>query len=171
MSISMVNNMNHIYINTLSYSLNKNFGSFLFLLLAYLCSGCTSIRPDFERPSVTIISFKPLTSEDLTPKFEIGMKVINGNATKLSLRGMSYKVFVNNYEVVAGAANDLPAVPAYGEVEFKVLASIGLIEGLRLARDLVQNSSSDMTYRIQTKLDVGAMYPAIRIDKTGSFAP
>ena len=99
------------------------------------------------------------------------MRVVNANATKLSLRGMSYKIFLNDYEVVAGAANDLPVVPAYGEVEFKVIASVGLIEGIRFVDDMLRNTPSEIAYRIHTKLDIGAMNPAIRIDKTGSFTP
>lgn len=99
------------------------------------------------------------------------MRVVNPNATKLSLRGMSYKVFFNDYEVVAGAANDLPVVPAYGESEFKVIATAGLIEGIRFVDELLRNASGQVAYRIQTKLDIGAMDPAIRIEKTGSFSP
>lgn len=99
------------------------------------------------------------------------MRVVNPNATKLSLRGINYKVFLNDYEVVAGAANELPVVPAYGESEFKVVATGGLIEGIRFVDELLRNTSGQVAYRIQTKLDVGAMDPAIRIEKTGSFSP
>ena len=166
-----MNSMKQLYTKSLSYALNKNFGAFLLLLFACLCAGCTSIRQDFETPSVAVTYFKPLTSQNLTPRFEIGMRVVNANATKLSLRGMSYKIFLNDYEVVAGAANDLPVVPAYGEVEFKVIASVGLIEGIRFVDDMLRNTPSEIAYRIHTKLDIGAMNPAIRIDKTGSFTP
>lgn len=99
------------------------------------------------------------------------MRVVNPNATKLSLRGMSYKVFLNDYEVVAGAANELPVVPAYGESEIKVVATAGLIEGIRFVDELLRNTSGQVAYRIQTKLDIGSMDPAIRIEKTGSFSP
>ena len=99
------------------------------------------------------------------------MRVVNPNATPLNLRGMSYKVFLNNSEVVAGATNVLPEVPAYGEAEFKVIATIGLIEGIRFVSGLLPNTSGQVAYRIQTKLDIGAMDPAIRIDQTGSFSP
>jgi LEA14-like dessication related protein len=157
----------------LTYARSTNSGSFLILFCLWVCmgAGCTSLRQGFEKPSVSITSFKPLTSQSLTPRFEIGLRVVNPNATKLSLRGMSYKVFLNDYEVVEGAANELPEVPAYGEEEFKVTATVGLIEGIRFVNDLMQNATGQVAYRLQTKLDIGAMEPAIRIEKTGTFSP
>lgn len=150
--------------------MNSKLFLMLFCLWACLGAGCTSLRPDFEAPSVGVTSFKPLASESLTPRFEIGMRVVNPNATKLSLRGMSYKIFLNDYEVVEGASNELPVVPAYGEAEFKVIATVSLIEGIRFVNDLLQNATGQVAYRLQTKLDIGAMAPAIRIEKTGSFS-
>jgi LEA14-like dessication related protein len=169
----MMNSMKQLYTKMLTRPHSKNSAPFLILFCLWIClgAGCTSLRPNFETPSVGVTSFKPLTSQSLTPQFEIGMRVVNPNPTKLSLRGMSYKVFLNDYEVVAGATNVLPEVPAYGEAEFKVIATIGLIEGIRFVGGLLQNTPGQVAYRIQTKLDIGAMDPAIRIDQTGSFSP
>lgn len=146
-------------------------GLFLLCLWVCLAAGCASLRPDFEAPSVSVTSFKPVASQGLAPRFEIGLRVVNPNAAKLNMRGMSYRIFLNDYEVVEGAANELPIVPAYGEAEFNVIATVGLIEGIRFVNDLLQKGSGQVIYRFQTKLDVGTMSPAIRIEKTGSFSP
>jgi len=148
-------------------------GSFLLIsgLWLGLIAGCTTLRPDFETPSVNVTSFTSLPSQSLTPRFEIGMRVVNPNSTRLSLRGMSYKVYLNDYEVVEGAANELPVVPAYGEAEFKVIATVSLMEGMRFVQDMIKNANGQVAYRLQVKLDVGAMIPSIRIEKTGSYSP
>lgn len=157
----------------LLFARNPNSGLLLILLClsVYLSTGCTPLRHDFETPSVGITSFKPLISQGFAPRFEITMRVVNPNAAKLSLRGMSYKLFINDYEVVEGAANDLPDVPGYGEAEFKVVTAIGLVEGIQFVNQLLQNKTGQFTYRFKTKLDIGAMAPAIRTEKTGSFSP
>jgi hypothetical protein len=148
-------------------------GSFLLIsgLWLGLVAGCTTLRPDFETPSVNVTSFTPLPSQSFTPIFEIGMRVVNPNSTKLSLRGMSYKVYLNDYEVVEGAANELPVVPAYGEADFKVIAAVSLMEGMRFVQDMLKNANGQVAYRLKVKLDVGAMIPSIRIEKTGSYSP
>ena len=136
----------------------------------FLGTGCSTLTPDFETPSVGVTTFKPITSDGIVPKFEIGLRVVNPNATQLNLRGMSYKILLNDFEVVEGAVNDLPVVPAYGEAEFKVIATVGLIESIRFVTDLLQKTSGQVAYHLKTKLDVGAMVPAIRIEKSGSFS-
>jgi len=137
----------------------------------FLVAGCTTLRPGFEAPSVDVTSFRMLPSRTLTPRFEIGMRIVNPNAVRLNLRGMSYKVFLNSYRVAEGAANELPVVPAYGDAEFKVTATVGLIESMRFVNDLLQNARGQVAYRLEAKLDIGALIPSIRVENAGSFTP
>lgn len=143
----------------------------LLCLCMILATGCQTLRTDFEEPSVSVTSFEPLSSEGFAPRFEIGLRVVNPNPENLNLRGMSYKLFLNDHEVLDGAANGLPVVPAYGEAEFKVVATVGLIAGIRFVNDMLQNTRGLIAYRLQAKLDAGAMAPTIRIEKVGSFSP
>jgi LEA14-like dessication related protein len=161
-------NMKQLCTIVLTYFRNGDSGSFLLMFCFSVClvAGCTTLRPGFETPSVTVTSFKLLPSQSLSPRFEIGIRIVNPNSTELSPRGMSYKVFLNDHEVVEGAANELPVVPAYGEAEFKVIATVGLIEGMQFVNDLLQNASGQVTYRLQSKLDIGAMTP-----RSGSRKP
>jgi LEA14-like dessication related protein len=165
--------MIQLYANVLSYGRGMRSGSFAVLMCMwiFLLTGCATMRPDFVTPSVSITSFKPIASESFAPKFEIGMHIVNPNAVKLSLRGISYKVFLNYFQIVEGAANKLPEVPAYGEAEFKVIGTISLFEGMRFVQDLMKNENGQVDYRLQAKLDVGALVPSIRIEQAGSFSP
>jgi LEA14-like dessication related protein len=166
-------NMKRPFTKAPSCCRNMNPGSCLlmFCVSLFLVAGCTTLRPGFETPSVDVTSFRMLPSQTLTPRFEIGMRIVNPNAVRLNLRGMSYKVFLNDYQVVDGAANDLPVVPAYGDAEFKVTATVGLIESMRFVNDMLQNSRGQIAYHIKAKLDIGAMVPSIRVEKSGSFSP
>jgi LEA14-like dessication related protein len=165
--------MKHHYTKAPAYGRGVGSGSFLVLicLWAFLVAGCATMRPDYVKPSVSITSFKPVSSEGFAPRFEIGMRIVNPNSVKLKLRGMSYKVFLNYFQVVEGAANKLPEVPAYGEAEFKVTGTINLLEGMRFVQELMKNENGQVDYRLQAKLDVGVMVPSIRIEKAGSFTP
>jgi LEA14-like dessication related protein len=166
--------MNQLYTNVMKFGRGKRHGSFavLMCLWIFLGAGCATMRPDFVKPSVSITSFKPIASESFAPKFEIGMHIVNPNAVKLSLRGMSYKVFLNYFQIVEGATNKgLPEIPAYGEADFKVTATVSLFEGMRFVQDLMKNANGQVDYRLQAKLDVGALVPSIQIEKAGSFTP
>lgn len=143
----------------------------LLLLSAFWTTGCVTLRPDYVAPTVDMVSFKPLESESIVPRFEIGLRVVNPNAAKLELRGMSYALSLNGYQVVEGAANELPVVPGYGEAEFRVVARVGLIESIGFVNDLLKKSHGEVTYRFKAKLDVGALLPAIHIEKGDTFSP
>ena len=94
--------------------------------------GCAGLRPGFETPTVTISSFKTLPSEGMLPAFAIGLRVINPNPEALTLRGISYTVSLDGYDVIKGVGNDLPVIDGYGEGEFNLTASADLFAGVRL---------------------------------------
>lgn len=141
------------------------------MLLALGLSACATLRPDFETPAVQVTSFRPLPGEGLAPRFEIGLRVTNPNADELKLRGLSYKVLLDDYEVVQGVANELPVVPGYGAADIKLLASVSLLDGMRFVNQLLQKPAGQVDYRLQAKLDVGALLPAIRVEESGKLGP
>lgn len=138
-----------------------------FLLTALCVAGCATLKPDFETPTVQVVSFRPLPAEGLTPRFEIGLRVVNPNADALKLRGISYNVSLDDYRVVEGAASELPVVPAYGEATFRLTAGVSLVDAMRFVNGLFSDTDGQVEYRLQAKLDVGALLPAIRIEETG----
>ena len=68
---------------------------------------------------------------------------------------------------MAGVANDLPEVPPYGEADVLLVAGVDLLGGIGLIGDLMQSSRESLTYRLEAKLDIGPLQPAIRIDHEG----
>jgi len=97
-----MNSMKPIFTSALTYG--RNIGSVSSLVLVslwmILAAGCATLRPDFVTPSVNVTSFKPLSSETFTPRFEFGMRVVNPNSSALNLRGMSYKLYLNDFNRV-----------------------------------------------------------------------
>lgn len=137
------------------------------LLVVLVTSACATMKPSFETPTVQVMSFRPLPSEGLAPRFEIGLRVVNPNADALKLRGISYNVSLDIYRVVEGAASDLPVVPAYGEAVFKLTAAVSLVDAMRFVNGLMSDADGQIEYRLQAKLDVGALLPAIRVEESG----
>ena len=137
------------------------------LFWVLLMTGCAGMRPGFETPSVKVVAFRPLPGEGMAPRFEIGLRVVNPNPDALTLRGMSYTVSLDDFDVVEGAANDLPVVPAYGEAQFNVQAAVSLLDAIRFVNNLMQKPAGQVEYNLRAKLDVGAFMPAIRVEQKG----
>lgn len=139
------------------------------LTLLFTLPACTTLRPDFEQPTVTVSSFKPVYGQAGVPSFEIGLRVVNPNSFPLELQGLAYTVELAGREVVTGAGNQLPVIDAYGEGTFTVTAALSLFEGLQLVTDLLAKPSDRIPYKVTTKLDVGTFIPAIRVKDEGEF--
>lgn len=142
----------------------------IFLLLVLMLSACATLPPDFEQPRVTVTSFRPVSTGNLSPEFEIILRVTNPNRSALELEGMSYTIDLNGHEVVAGVASDLPVIDAYGEGDVKLRATASLFEGLNFLSGLMGRNQDSVEYAFNAKLDVGTFMPDIRVNKTGTIS-
>ncbi len=148
--------------------LNFKMGCWLLLLLLF--SGCASIRPDFEEPTVNLTSFRVIPSESAVPKFEIGLHVINPNRTALKLYGISYNVELEGHRVLTGVSNDLPEIAAYGEGDVLLQASPDLFSTISLFADLMNQPRELFKFNLEAKLDVGGLLPRIKVVKSGEVS-
>ena len=138
-----------------------------------LMAGCATLSPDYEQPTVTINSFKALPSEGAVPSFDIGLTVINPNPQPLNLVGVVYTVSLQGHEVVKGVGKDFPVIEGYSQENINLSASANLFAGLRLIMGLMQEQQSGkaggIDYEFKAKLDLGGLYPSIRVSEKGSF--
>lgn len=139
-------------------------GGFLLLLQA-----CASMDPDYEKPTVSIKSFKALPSEGGMPNFEIGLHIINPNATPFRLEGVVYTVSIQGHDVVKGVGKDFPVLEGYSEQTIKLTASANLFAGVRLVMDMMNSPNRDLNYEFEAKLDTGGFGRSIRVKESGSF--
>ena len=135
-----------------------------------LIGACNSLGGGYEKPTVTVSSFRALPSEGIMPNFEIGLRVINPNREALNLIGMSYTISLDGHELIKGVGNDLPVVEGYGEGTFTVTAATNLLAGVRLVNDLMNKPSDTFEYRFDAKLDVGRFSRAIRVRESGNIS-
>lgn len=132
-------------------------------------AGCATLNPNFEKPQVSVNSFKVVPGGGLNPSFEIGLKVTNPNSTELNIKGMSYAASIDGNQIFTGVANQIPVVPAYGEEDVKLIAQADLFGGVRLLTDLMKTRESSLKYTLNIKLDVGTFALPIRITREGNL--
>jgi LEA14-like dessication related protein len=139
------------------------------LLLAIILSACATLSPDYEQPTVTLSSFKAIPSEGMVPAFEIGLRIINPNAQALNLEGIVYTVSLQGYELVKGVGKDFPVIEGYSEGEVKLTAAANLLAGIRFVGDMMQSQDESVEYEFKAKLDLGGLYPSIKVRETGEI--
>jgi LEA14-like dessication related protein len=138
--------------------------------LIFILPSCASLSPSFEKPVVSISSFRPLSSGSMNSLFEIGLHIINPNNVDLKLQGVAYTAAIAGHDILTGVSNDLPVIPAYGEVDVKLKASADLLGSIRLVASLMNGKHKALDYELEVKLDIGNFIPAIRVKKSGLIA-
>jgi LEA14-like dessication related protein len=139
----------------------------LMVLMMIALPGCATLQSGFETPTVTVTSFRVVQADSPGLNFEVILKVVNPNPDALKLRGVTYTISIEDRELITGVGNDLPTIDAYGEGLLTLTASMSMIETFQLLGDLMGSPRSSLRYELQTKLDIGALYPAIRVTDSG----
>ncbi len=142
---------------------------FLFSLL--LVSGCTHLQSGYEKPVVSITSFKALPANGMIPQFEIGLRIVNPNRSALVLKGISYTIALEGHKIMTGVSNELPMIDAYGEGKVVLKASVDLFSSIRFITDLMgKKKRNKISYSFNAKLDAGTLHPLIRIKEKGEVS-
>lgn len=146
----------------------------LAVLVAAVASlaGCAGMASDYEAPSVSVQSFRPIAAEDGggLPTFEIVLHVINPNLEPLELAGISYSISLDDHKLIKGVGNDLPVIEGYGEGSFTVTAGFSVLAGIRLFRSLMEKDGDSFDYSFEAKLDPGPYKRKIYIADSGSLS-
>ena len=139
------------------------------LLLVILLPACATLDPDYEEPTVTLSSFRAIPSESMVPAFEIGLRILNPNSQTLKLEGIVYTVSLQGHELVKGVGTDFPPIEGYSEGNVTLTASANLLAGIRFIGDMMGSPGENLEYEFKAKLDMGGLFPSIRISDTGNL--
>lgn len=142
---------------------------FSFLSIFLLCNCAGTISPDFEPPVVSLHTFKMLPNESVTPRFEIGLRILNPNSDPLRFDGIFYSVDIEGYKVLSGVSNDLPTIEPYSEANITLEANVDLFRGVRLISSLLQDPRDAFKYSFKAKLDLQGFSPNINIKEEGQL--
>ena len=141
----------------------------LFLVLFYL-SGCALTGPKLEKPSVKVAALKLLPAQGFTQPIQVDLLVSNPNAQDLSLRGISYSIGIENYDLLTGVNSQLPSLKAYQETPVSVVVTANILQLVHLLEHLGKNGlGENVSYNFKAKLDFSAWLPSMNIEEKGSI--
>jgi LEA14-like dessication related protein len=147
----------------------NRFRSFLIVCLGLmLLAGCSSLNPKLEQPTVKVAGLQLLPAEGFNQPIEVSLLIANPNDRDLQLRGMSYTVGIESFDVFSGVTNQLPALAAYQETPVKVVVSANVLQVVRLIEHFSRvGVKENVNYNFSAKLDFSAWLPAMQINEKG----
>ena len=115
--------------------------------VAALALGGCATALQLEAPKLSVVSMKMQSADIFSQRMLVRMRVMNPNARALPIKGITYRIEVNDAELAEGASNTPFEVPAMGEAEFDVQLTANLASAL--AQFLSRKGSQDkLDYRL-----------------------
>ena len=141
---------------------------FLLAALVLVLSGCATLSPDYDEPTVELVSFKALPASVFEQNFEIGLKLTNPNDFELPFNGISCALSVAGETLARGVTADIPTAGAYGESRFVVPVSTSLLGGFKVIRALMGSEGQGISYQLKATVDIDIpLVPKLTIIQDG----
>ena len=149
---------------------SKILAAVLFIICSFVLAGCSSLQQKLEQPTVKVAGLQLLPAQGLNQPIEVSLLIANPNDRDLSLRGMSYTVGIENFDVLSGVSDQLPVLTAYKETPVKVVVTANVLQLVRLIEHFGRNGvKENVNYNFAAKLDFSAWLPDLRINEKGSI--
>ena len=84
-----------------------------FITCGLVLAGCSSLQPKVEQPTVKVAGLQLLPAQGLSQPIEVSLLITNPNDRDLTLRGMSYTVGIENFDVLSGGHCQCIAIGAF----------------------------------------------------------
>src|SRR5262245_1909597 len=135
------------------------------LLAAASLAGCASL--EFETPKLSVVSMKLQSADLFSQKMQVRMRVQNPNSRELPVKGITYRIEVDNSELAQGLTDKPFVVPAMGEAEFDLQVTANLASAL--SQLLGRGSSKTLDYRLVGEVALSSGFlRKIPFDERGS---
>ncbi|MCY1345999.1 Late embryogenesis abundant protein [compost metagenome] len=143
----------------------------LFLALAGGLTGCSTFF-GFQDPDVRLIKVDVIKAKLLEQRFVLRFRIDNPNDASLSIRGLSYNVYLNEMKLADGESNKSFTVPANGHHIFEVPVRTNLWRHVKPIVKLLETPEVPIRYRLQGEVKTGFLFGrSVHLSKNGEIIP
>jgi LEA14-like dessication related protein len=142
----------------------------LFSILLAMVTGCSSLVPKFEKPSLSIVNVEMLKSDMFEQKLKVRMHVLNPNDRSLPVKGLSYALEVAGEPFAQGISGGSFVVPALGEAEFDMNVTANMAGALMKLLSRSGGLGDQVDYRMKGKISLfEGFLRSIPFEESGTF--
>lgn len=134
------------------------------------CSTWTS--GGFKDPDVRLVKVEVIRAKLLEQQFVLRFRIDNPNGMSLPVRGLEYRVHLNEVELAEGETNTWFTVPAYGHHVFDVPVRTNLWRHLRQIVKLLERPEEPIHYRLEGQVKTGLLFGrSVHMSRNGEIIP
>lgn len=136
-------------------------------------TGCSTwITGSFDDPEVKLVKVELVKARLLKQDFKVRFRVDNPNDSSLLVRGLRYKILLNDMLLSEGEYSDWFTVKANSHRNFSVPVRTNLWEHLKDISRMLGKKDKPIHYQLEGKLKTGFLFGhSVRIDRNGEIIP
>jgi LEA14-like dessication related protein len=139
------------------------------LALTALAFGGCAVIPKLEAPHLQVLSMQVKSADIFSQRLTVRMLVQNPNARELPIKGIEYRIEVNDAQLAQGLTDTPFVVPAMGEAEFDVQVTANLATALAKFLSRRGGSQDTLDYRLIGSVSLSSGFlRRIPFDERGS---
>ncbi|KAA0945072.1 MULTISPECIES: LEA type 2 family protein [unclassified Pseudomonas] len=128
----------------------------LLLTLTLGLSGCASwFADDAPAPQVHLVKVEVVRAKLLEQKFKLHFRVDNRNDSDLTVRGLIYKITLDDIVLTEGESNEWFTVAPHSRGFFKISVRTNLWPQVRQVVEMLKNPDQPIPYRLEGELKTG----------------
>ena len=140
----------------------------IFFLAFLVFAGCALVQPKLADPEVKLVGLRMLPGQGLQQKIAVDLVIANPNDRDLSVRGITYKIGIENISLLSGVTDQIPTLKSYQETPVTLEVSADLLSILRLVEHYSRTGiGENVNYNFSAVIDFSAWLPSMHVDKTG----
>ena len=147
----------------------------LLMFFGLLCGlgGCSTwTSGGFKDPDVRLIKVEVIRAKLLEQQFVLRFRIDNPNSMSLPVRGLDYRVHLNEVKLAEGESNTWFTVPAHGHHVFDVPVRTNLWRHLRQIVKLLEQPEEPIRYRLEGQVKTGLLFGrSVHMSRNGEIIP
>ncbi|MFQ5645070.1 MAG: LEA type 2 family protein [Thiogranum sp.] len=141
----------------------------LILLFLTGLTACAGLPGKPEAPRVNLAGLQLVSVELFEQRYKVDLRVKNPNAFELPIRGIDFRMDINDQAFADGVSNQSVNIPAYGERIVSLEVSSGLVQVFRQLQSLEKGRSPGFSYRIEGSVAIGDSGMRLPFDYAGEM--
>ncbi len=141
----------------------------LLLVVSSALSACASVITKPVKPTIELVSVRPLNINVAEQKLRFQLKVINPNSFDIPVEAIDFVARFNNTNIANGKSNQSVIVPAKSEALLSLDVTAGLNRLASSLSTLLQGKTLNLDYELSGNVKVATWPEPIPFDVIGAM--
>lgn len=130
----------------------------LSIAISVVMTGCAALREDLIAPEVSVSGLRMGSADGMSQTVLVDLMIVNPNKIAVKFNAISYRVRIEGRDLVSGASREPLEIAAGGTQKYTVPATISLMSGFGLVRDLVSKPKNKIAYELNATLEPSGLF-------------